>query len=254
MKQHITLFYSLLAVLFACAGCSEQDMMRYGETPAVYFANQDANTSDPVTQHDSISHSFFIYGTDVTRDTVHVLIRIMGNPVDYDRPIKLVQTNAGEPDAAIAGTHYVAFDDPSIIDSVCIRAGEVRRMVPIVMLRDKSLACEQVRLEMALEANEYFRLGIDEWQTFLVTTTDEAVKPTLWDSRWKYYFGASWGTEKMRLIIQSTGYTDFDTIPSDYSYCTWLGDTAKQALLEYNAAHPDEPLCEADGTPVSFDN
>ena len=25
------------------------------------------------------------------------------------------------------------------------------------------------------------------------------------------------------------------------------------ALEEYNAEHPDNPLCEADGTPVSFD-
>ena len=252
MKQHT--IYALLATLLICIGCQEQDMMRYEDDPAIYFANEELSAYYSV-QSDSINHSFFIYGEDVTTDTVHVLIRTMGMPVDYDRPVKLVQTNAGAPDAAIAGTHYVPFDDPALADSFSIPAGEVSHFVPIVLLRDNSLKTETVRLELTLEGNEHFRQGIDEWRNFLVTTSDTAVKPKIWDSYWRYYFGASWGPEKMRFIIQSTGLTDFDTQPSDYSYLNWLGDTAKQALLEYNADRPEEEwLREADGTLVSFDN
>lgn len=229
-------------------------MMQYENDPAIYFASQSANATNNITQHDSINHSFFIYGTDVTRDTVHILICTMGMPTEYDRSINLVQTNIGQADAAIAGTHFVAFDDPAVKDSLCIPAGKVSQMIPIIVLRDKSLASEQVRLELTLEANEHFRQGIDAWRNFVVTTTDEAVKPSNWDTFWKNYLGDSWGTEKMRLIIQSTGYSDLSIVPSDFSYLYWIIDTAKQALIDYNIAHPEKPLCEADGTPVSFDD
>lgn len=250
MKTHLTL-YTLLAACLTCFSCQEQDMMHYDETSAIYFANEALSVS--TSQKDSINHSFFVCKADVTRDTVRVLIRAMGMPVDYDRPVKLVQTNAGEPDAAIAGTHYVAFDDPAIRDSFYIPADEVSKFIPIVLLRDQSLASSEVRLSMELEANEHFRQGIDDWRTFLVTTTDEATKPNNWDKFWFIYFGPSWGTEKMRLIIQSTGLTDFVNTPDDTGYLYWLRNTASQALEEYNAAHPDAPLCEADGTPVTFE-
>lgn len=250
MKKH-SILYTLTTLLLIGSSCQEQDMMRYGNDPAIYFAHERLNSNK--VQTDSLNHSFFIYGSDVTFDTVRVLVRTMGMPVDYDRPVRLVQTNAGKPNAAIAGTHYIPFDDPTMVDSCCIPAGEVKRLIPIVLLRDKSLASEEVRLELTLEANEHFRQGIDKWRNFLLTTSDKAVKPSNWDTSWRLVFGNSWGTEKMRFIIQSTGLTDFDNVPNDYSYRTWLGDTAKQALLEYNQAHPDAPLCEADGTPVSFD-
>lgn len=250
MKTHFTL-YTLLAACLTCFSCQEQDMMHYDETPAIYFANEALSVSN--TQADSISHTFFVYKADVTRDTVRVLIRAMGMPVDYDRPVKLVQINAGESDAAVAGTHYVAFDDPAIRDSFYIPAGEVSKFIPIVLLRDQSLASSEVRLSMELEANEHFRQGIDDWRMFLVKTTDEATKPDNWDKFWYIFFGSSWGTEKMRLIIQSTGLTDFVNTPDDTGYLYWLRNTASQALEEYNAAHPDAPLCEADGTPVTFE-
>lgn len=253
MKRY-TFIYGLFAVLFTCISCQEQDMMHYEDDPAIYFANERLSVYYSV-QNDSINHSFFIYGEDVKQDTVHILVRIMGNPTDYDRPFKLTQTNIGQPDAAIAGTHYIPFDDPALVDSFSIPAGEVSRFIPIVLLRDESLTTETARLELTLEANEHFRQGIDEWRNFLVTTSDTAVKPKIWDSYWKYYFGESWGPVKMRFIIQTTGLTDFDTRLTDYSYLDWLGDTAKQALLEYNAERPEEEwLQEADGTPVSFDN
>lgn len=245
--------YSILASLILLFSCQEQDIMTYENDPAIYFANESLDAYYE-SQHDSINHSFFIYGEDVIRDTIHILIRTMGMPTDYDRPVNLVQTNIGQPNAAIAGTHFIPLDDPTVKDSMCIPAGQVSQFIPIIVLRDKSLASEEVRLDLSLEANEYFRQGIDAWRKFFVTTTDQAVKPSNWDRTWQYIFGASWGTEKMRFIIQSTGYTDFENPPSDSGYRNWLGDTAKQALLDYNAAHPDAPLYEADGTPVSFDS
>lgn len=228
------------------SSCKENDMEPWSDTAAIYFEH---NTQ---VQTDSINQTFFVYADDVMTDTVPVRICAMGGITDYDRPFSIVQTNTGEPDAAVAGTHFVGFDTPEMKQQMVIPAGKTYQDLRIVVLRDKSLALGEYRLELAVEDNEYFRKGIDAWRTFVVTTTDQAVKPELWDTRWRYYFGQTWGSVKMKFIIQSTGYTDFDTVPSDYSYLLWLGNTCKQKLLEYNAAHPDAPLCEADGTLVTF--
>ena len=218
----------------------------YSDTPALYFEHS-------ADQADSINFSFFIYDEDVIRDTAWITVNTMGGLSDSDRPFRLRQTNAGMEGAAVAGTHYENFDDASLKSFFVIPAGKASQKVPIVLLRDKSLSTGTYRLELGIEPNENFKPGVDAWRHFLVTTTDEAVKPRIWDSYWKYHFGSTWGSVKMKFIIQHTGLTDFDTMVSDYSYTNWLSGTVKQALLEYNLAHPDAPLSEADGTLVTFE-
>lgn len=233
-------------LLMALASCEENKMDTYKNDPALYFEHKKYG------QQDSISHSFFIYDEDVTFDTVKVVICTMGFPEDYDRPINLIQANAGQPDAAVPGVHFIPFDTPDMQKRLCIPAGAVRDSIPIVFLRDKSLETHAVRLELTIGSNEHFRPGIDEFRNFTLTTTGMAAKPSNWDD-YKYIFGTTWGSVKMKLIIDSTGFTDFDNPPQDAGFSDWLRSTAKQALIDYNTAHPDAPLCEADGTPVTFD-
>lgn len=237
----------LASTLFVVTGCEENKMNVYKNDPAIYFEKTTYG------QRDSINHTFYFYDESITDDTVKVIVCTMGEPADYDRPIKLIQTNTGQPQAAIAGTHYVPFDDPSLKNKICIPAGQVRAEIPIVFLRDNSLKLVESRLELTVGSNEFFRPGIDTQRNFLVTTNDLISKPTNWDTSWKYTFGSTWGPVKMKLIIDSTGLTDFSQWPSDSSFNSWLGATARQALIEYNAANPEAPLCEADGTPVTFE-
>lgn len=243
-----TYIFSILlsGLLFIITSCEENKMAEYKNEPALYFENTTYG------QKDSINHSFFIYNDDITFDTVWVVICTMGFPADYDRPVNLIQTNLNDEDAAIPDIHFIAFNNPDIQKYICVPSNQVRAKIPIVFLRDKSIASKKVRLELTIGSNEYFRPGINEWTNFVITTTDMAVKPTNWDTLWAPYMG-SWGSTKMKLIINSTGFTDFDNRPSDISYLKWLAATAKQALIDYNAEHPDSPLCEADGSPVTFD-
>ena len=244
---YIPIFLSILFINLI-SSCKENEMDTYENDPALYFENKNYG------QKDSINHSFFIYNEDVTFDTVRIVICTMGFPTDYDRPINLIQTNTGKPNDAIPGTHFIAFDDPEMQKHICIPAGEVRTEIPIVFLRDKSIADKEVRIELTIGCNEYFRPGINEWRDFVVTTTDMAIKPNNWDTQWRRAFGTTWGSVKMKFIINSTGLTDFNNYPTnDPGYINWLKSTAKQALIDYNTAHPEEPLCEADGSPVTFD-
>jgi hypothetical protein len=216
-------------------------MLSYENDPAIYFAE------------DSVSHSFYRLKATVLSDTVFVRVNAMGEVSTQDRPISIAQTNVGEADAAIPGVHYVPFDNPDLKKLLRIEAGKAFTEVPIVVLRDASLGLGKVRLALRVESNEYFRPGIDKKRSFVITTSDLSVKPSIWDNEWSYFFGPSWGSVKMRFMIDATGYIDWEIFPDDYNFVIYLQDVVLQRFLEYNIEHPDDPLCEADGTPVVFE-
>lgn len=245
----IPFYLTILLLLVVAVSCKENDAFFYQNDPAIYFANEKGVLNG---QMDSIPYSFFIANNTVVDDTIHVKICLSGLPVDYDRPIKLIQTNVGEEDAAVSGIHFVAFDDPLIIDSVCMPRGQSLAYIPIVLLRDISLKTKEKRLKLAVGQNEYFRPGVDEFRNFTVTMADFTIKPKLWDSYWKNFFGPTFGSEKLKFIIQVTGFTEFDVYPSDFQIGNYLSIVFQKKLAEYNEAHPDNPLAEADGTLVGF--
>jgi hypothetical protein len=237
--------------------CKENEMDDYVNDPAIYFAHGsnyslDGTLANTISQNDSINYSFFILDDSIKRDTIYVFICTQGEIVDYDRPISLIQTNEGESDAAVSGVHFVGLDDPAVKKSLVVPADQVYAKVPIIMLRDASLELEEKRLELSVAQNEYFRPGIDEYRNFIITTTDIAVKPSNWDTRWKWYFGPTFGSVKFRFIINATGYTEWEKVPMDFSYISWMMTVVQQKLYDYNLAHPDDPLKEADGTLVTF--
>lgn len=240
--------YFLYIFLLGClAGCREYIAQEYENDPRLYFYNTNYG------QHDSIAQTFFLLPEEQMRDTVWVDIRTMGYPADYDRQIVLKQTNTDSLGAAIVGTHYIAFDDPQVRERMIIPAGEIKAMIPVILLKDKSILASKVRLELAFGEMEYFCPGIDEWNKFVITSTAAAVKPDNWDTSWIGTFGA-WGSEKMKFIIDYVGYTEFDQKPSDAGYLNFLKAKAKQKLFEFNHQpdNPKAPLREADGTFVEF--
>lgn len=235
--------------LLFSAGCTENQMLEYENDPAIYFYW--SVRTDQFVQNDSIKHSFF-FDKNLMQDTVWVRLNAMGKTESFDRPFAIVQTNTGKSDAAISGTHYKPFDAAGIKEKMVIPADSVNVKFPIVFLRHSSLELNEVRLEMEVAGNEHFRPGIEQWREFVVTTTAMAVKPDLWDSRWRYYFGPTWGTVKFRFIIEATGYTEWDAFPADMSYLTYLQATVLQKFEEYNRDNPENPLREANGDLVAF--
>ena len=164
-----------------------------------------------------------------------------------------MQTNVGEPFAAVAGKHYIGFDDERVEGQVSIAAGQVKRMLPVIFYRDPSLEKDSVRLEIEIQPNEYFSVGMDTLSHFMVEMTAKPAKPRLWNSVFSYIFG-DWGAKKMWFIMRYVGFTDFENRIGDYAYETYLRGRAAEALAEYNAdeRNEDRPLREADGTLVKF--
>ena len=238
MKRIIT---AAAIVIAAClAGCNENQMLEYENSPAIYFSGT------------STLRSFFLLPSDVTHDTVWVEVLTMGLTADSDRPVSVVQANAGKPYAAVAGTHYVPFDNPDIAKKMVVPAGAVKMRIPVVAIKDASLELKKVELELAVAQNDHFRPGIDKQRNYLVTITSMVEKPDRWDNFWRHFFGPTWGPRKFRFIIDATGYYDWDILPDDSAFLEDMRSVTIQKFLEYEQAHPGEPMVEANGDLVVF--
>ena len=214
------------------AACNRQEVPVYGDVDALSLAGSD-----------SIMHSFFSLPEEQMRDTVYIVFGTMGYPSGEARPVKIVQTNAGEPDAAVPGVHYVPFDDPEVAGSFAVAPGKTTARVPIILLRDKSLLTSSVCLKMALRKNECFEPMVESNATFRITTSSMPAPPEKWNYLWKDVWGV-WGPKKMWFIINYLGFSKFDEQISDSAYKKYLNLKARTKLTEYNYANPDEPLCE----------
>ncbi len=231
--------YIVPVVVLLAAACSQHDALMYESDPQVCFYRGD----DGYGQQDSILHSFFLVSDTQDRDTVWVELALIGFPADEPRAVNIVQTNKDAADAAVAGTHYVALDDPEVVNQIVIGAGQAVTKIPIILLRDISLKTGKKRLELTVEANTYFKPGIDADRNFMIQTTELAEKPSNWDDKasWKNYFG-EWSSQKMWFIVNYLGLTEFEET-YDTGYKTYLKLKAHSKLNEYNASH-DEPLCD----------
>jgi hypothetical protein len=247
VQQMKNIFITSLVLLLGMAGCSEYQMTKYEDDPAIYF-HWSRNYQD--WQLDSINFSFFTTKYFI-EDTVWVRVNAMGQTAPVDRPISIVQTNTSKPGAAVSGTHFLSFDNAWIKEKWVIPANETSARIPIVLFNHADLTLQEVRLELAIAQNNHFRPGINHLRNFIVTSTAQAVKPSTWDTYWHTYFGATFGTVKFRFMIDATGYFDWETRPlSDYTL--YLRDMTRQKFQEYNLNNPGNPLREANGDLVIF--
>ena len=221
--------------------CSQNEPLAYEDNSAIYIANDDIN------------YSFFYLETDANVANIYIKVHAMGKPSDVDRPFLLIQANTDDAGAAVADKHYLAFDSEEMKMRMVMPAGRNEVEIPITLYKDESLELTTVKLLVKVAENENFKMGVSEMLDTEIRFSAQAIKPTNWGD-WYYAFGASWGSLKMRFIIDNTGITNFDKVPDDYSYLYYLNDKLKQKLLEYNTAHPDALFAEADGTLVNFDN
>lgn len=245
MRQHIILKSISAALLFfALSGCKQNDALMYENDPRIYFS-RGYLAEYKVTQQDSIIHSFYLLESDKMRDTLYVEVSTMGLPENKARAVKLVQTNQGADNAAVAGTHYVAFDDPDISHLMAVPAGQVKVRLPIILIRHEDLGSKKLRIEFSIAMNEFFKPGIDKNLTFLIQTTAMAEQPATWATSWRYLFG-TWGPVKMGFIIEKTGFKEFDEISmyDIYSYISFMSTKLTDLLAKYNAENPEYPLCE----------
>ena len=233
--------YVVLGLTLLAVACEQHDALMYDNDAQVCFARGE----DGFGQQDSVLHSFFLVPSNQDRDTVWVELALMGFPMNEDRPVKLIQTNTGAANAAVAGVHYVAFDDPVDVNQIMIGAGQVSTKIPVIFLRDVSLKTDKVRLELTIGENGYFKPGIDSDRNFMLQTTELAEQPVNWEETWEKYFG-TWSSQKMWFIVNYLGLTEFEE-EYEQAYMVNLKLKAHTKLNEYNELQfqqGKEPLCD----------
>lgn len=267
------IFFSIIAAvaMLSMTSC-EKDLETYStETCRLNFYYNDNQKSYFSAAMTESSYSFIYAANDVTVDTVWVEVESMGFVRDYDRRIALVQVDTAGVDQAIAGTHYVAFNDPSFVDKCIMPAGKARTRIPIVVKRDSSLKKQTVVLKYRIDTNNEFTNGFDRFQTRSLTITDRLAKPAKWDEGLIELFGGfiirslgdeigEWGPLKHQFMIDTVGkpwddkYIE-ELCTGDESFRNYIFTKLGKALVSLNAeraAQGLDRLAEEDGTVITF--
>lgn len=209
------------------------------------------------------SYSFKYSADDVVADTVWFEVATMGNlSADADRPFALEQFVAEDVENAVAGIHYVAFDDESLKEFYKIPRGANTVTVPVIVLRkDSRLREKTVVLKFGFRDNGIFRLGYEGLTVRSLSITDRLAVPANW-GRIAGLIG-EYGERKHTLMIQwatdenqkwDEAYID-EFADGDSAYRSYMQQWLQRKLEEVNARLAETqqgPEHEEDGTPVSF--
>lgn len=249
MNTRIIFILLLTAVFYT--GC-ESDM-------ELYHHEQEWLAFRFYENQDSIARKTFIYDQeDVKADTLYIDLHLIGYLRDYDRPVAVEQVMVEGEENAEVGVHYLDFYSEEWKSNMVIRANDGEPKLPIVVLRDTSLATAERVLLLKIKGNEYFQPWSEKEIYKTVIITDQLTRPEKWfDS----YFG-TWGPVKHRFLIDTfesiTWDNDFfELLQQDYPYAQYLQGKAQDALDEENQRRSEQnpplgPLCEKDGTIVKF--
>ncbi len=266
MKNKI-LTYLILAVIIATLSACEKSLEVYDAGNGLIFYDEVASYETAVDTI-TISYSFIYAGSAVTQDTIWVDVETIGNLSDVDRTISIEQIETTGTNA-VAGTHYIAFDDVSLAPYYVVEAGQTMASIPVVLLRDASLKTEDVTLLMQIQKNDDFTLTRPDRNTLKIIYSDQIAQPTNWAFYATYIFG-DYGPVKHQWLIDTTGNKwDYDYLYDelgftetgynsnyDPAYLTYLEEYLTRKLAEYNTERTNQGLdvlMEEDGTIVSFD-
>ncbi|MDR1527016.1 MAG: DUF4843 domain-containing protein [Dysgonamonadaceae bacterium] len=231
---------SLIGLLLA--SCTEETPLLYQNDPAIYFGGDSLSVS--FTEIDGDAYIFQVPvvtqgdTSGVARQVVLSQDTLYALPAGYDR--------------AQLDVNY-ELDHPSAVYAIPAGKAGVNLAVKVFRTPD-FLEGKSYVLDLRLLPTADFRLGMKNKQHFRLKFSGLPVKPSNWDSFWGInIFGSSWGPVKHDFIITACGKIDWK-VPVDVALGFYYQFKAKQALAEYNTAHPDAPLSERDGTRVSFEN
>ena len=208
MKKSI---YLLCVLLGALTACSQDDDYPYRDVARVQFVGSSVDGPEDMI------YSFIWLNESSQRDTVYIPLRVLGGPAEYDRKVRISQIteynieyktdNKGYvtdtiktelPNKAVPGVHFVPFDSPEMESILKVKANEVRDEIPVILLRDKSLKTDKMRLRVQLEVSDDFQLGESTLLSRTIVFSDKLEQPAEWN---KSYLG-NYSVPKHELMIR----------------------------------------------------
>lgn len=251
-------FLYLLIVLLSVYSCKKDQYYLFNDVARIQFGPElsriyvtFANLADTLKPF-----TFYYEDPSVAMDTVFFDIYAIGGISKEDRSFTLEQTQVPNVTNAVAGKHYVAFNDPKATKNFVIKAGAVHTRVPILLLRDPSLKTTTCILKFNVIEDKNFKQGEmnNVWRK--IEFTDRLSQPAAWNASATQFYYGKYSVVKHQFMIQSTGEKwdqDFMFgLPSDYALLQYWTGTLKIKLIEYNSKNPGNPLRDENGELVIF--
>lgn len=192
---------------------------------------------------DSVTFSFVAYGTEFTQKEILVDAQIMGEVQNRDRVVNLtVEQSLTTADANM-------YEFPA---TVTIPAGETKGTFSVILKRSSVLQSKTVRLYIKVAESNDFKPGVNEENHIVMIWNDILSRPNNWD-KLQVYFGEYSDTKYRFMLANSGGATEFNTDTMSWAQLMSFKIRFQNALNEYNAAHPGNPLTDEYGNLVTFE-
>lgn len=191
--------YVVIILCYGLMSCSKDVVDEYGEISYVYLASDSASTIEVPP----IEYSFAFH-PGAERDTVAVLVKLIGKLSDQDRSVTL----KADPSQTTALT-----SDYQLPASMVLRAGRAVDTIALVLHNSDRLKTEKLKIRLMLHSNEHFRLGPTTNRYIDITFSDMIARPGWWDNVVETNFLGRYSDAKYRLFIEATGIADMTGLP-----------------------------------------
>ena len=251
MKHIIVRTLPVLVLGLAFAGC-EKDLDTYQGASGIYFDHEE---NQNILRVDTLPFQWGQIDGDIKEETIELRINLIGNVVDYDRPFQVTVVPSDDPEAAVEGTDYKAFDGNCMIP-----ANESYTTLRITLLRTEALQTEQRMLTVQLNATDelqflYSREAVDRNDNTLrrqidlqrVIVMDETLPAPSWwyGSRIRNIFG-DYSMKKAITICNVMNIDRKEWLDNEFgdreAYLIFVGQYMHRWLQEQNP-----PIYEEDG-------
>ncbi|MDY3033995.1 MAG: DUF4843 domain-containing protein [Odoribacter sp.] len=164
-----------------------------------------------------LSYTFIYCPQEQMTDTLWMELETSGYVTDYDRAISLVQLQS-DSNMAIAGTHYVAFDEMTANNVYIVPANSNKVKIPLVVKKDDpELENKEFILRVGIQENDYFTAGFLNQRERVFKISNILSRPKNWTGYVTYYFAGKYGKVKHQFMID-TGLKAGIVIDEDFFY------------------------------------
>jgi hypothetical protein len=247
MKNYIYLLF----ILVFFVRCEESELTSFKEKDAIYFQLQETDYTKHFSswddwlnyEGDSIVYNFKGHVVDnpdyLEKDTVWLQVNLLGQMSPQERYFN-VRVNQNQTSAE-EGLHYEALDSQYTLGADTIRAS-----FPVVLFNYESLGTEPYTLDVVIESNATFDLGLEGRTNARFLIYNDVVKPVIWDQYYYSYLGP-YSKAKHRIVILTNGgvtvpntYEEYEALRASSGYnVVYYWKTPMNAYLEANKVYDE---------------
>ena len=220
------------------ASCSSDEDFFYRDEARIRLVGPEIWTAGS----DSLTFSFVTTAVGTTEMAMDVEAQIMGSAADHDRTANI---------AVVSDKTTATADLYQLPTAVTIPAGQAKATFQVILKRADVLATKSVRLRIAVEPSADFQKGVNEEDHLTFIWNDQISKPKNW-AQLEEFFGEYSDTKYRFMLENAGGLTEFDTDALTWAQLQSYKIMFQNALNDYNAAHPGNPLTDENGNLVSF--